>query len=245
MQHEAKTNVMAMMKRTGHVLAVEDFDDLAELDKLAAEVTDPQTGIDSPLTNHAVFFRGLPVYPLTLAHLSYLDSAPLNMGLSPEDRTVLMLWILTLPQIEDAHYDGPPNRKTMRKWAGRCPWTEADMDAILSLRYGRIAENAKRAAHTTADPIKEANRDGALIGMLSREYGESPEYWMHKAPIGVIESCVADWNRNQEAQAAAYRKASAGSGKAVAPPASPKFDAMRRLREAAERIEAKWHANAA
>jgi hypothetical protein len=120
----------------------------------------------------------------------------------------------------------------MRKWARRCQWTERDIESVMELRYGRIANNA-------AAEVKDASeKDSALLGLLSREYGESPDYWMHDAPLGVIEACVADWNRQQEAQATAYRKANKGAATAPAP--SPKFVMMRKFRECAERIEAKW-----
>ena len=236
MQHESKRLLNEMLTETGHVLDAEDFDDIAELDRLAAEVADPRSGIDSPLMNHAVFFRRVPVYPLTLAHLTYLDEVSELIGIkSDAERILSMLWITTIPEIRDEHYDGVGARKRFKAWARKSPWTPADIDAILDLRYSRILSNQ--------EPTSAENKDGALIGMLTREYGETPEYWMREAPIGVIESCVADWNAQQEAQAAAFRKANKGA--AVAPAPSPKFVAMRKLRECAERIKAKWQKNAA
>jgi hypothetical protein len=89
-----------MMNRTGHVLTLDDIDDIQELDGFARQVTDPASGIDSPLKQHAVFFRGLPVFPLTLAHLTFLDEAPDMLGLTDADRTVCMLWVLTFERIE-------------------------------------------------------------------------------------------------------------------------------------------------
>ncbi|MFH1603966.1 MAG: hypothetical protein ABIH03_08670 [Pseudomonadota bacterium] len=230
MQHETRQKLKDLLARTAHVLDVEDFDDIAELDRLAKKITDPGSGLNSPLTEHAVYVRGVPVYPLTLAHLTYLDEAPDLLGLAESDRVALMLWILTQPEITDAHYDADSTRKALRAWARRCRWTEKDISGVMELRYRRMIE-------ADGENAKDGT-DSALIGLLCREYGDAPDYWIHRAAVGVIEACVADWNRQQEAQAAAYRKASKGGG--VAPPPSPKFVAMRKFRECSEKLEAKW-----
>ena len=230
MQHETKQKLNEMLMRTAHALVVEDFDDIAELDRLAKKITDPGSGINSPLTEHAVYVRGIPVYPLTLAHLTYMDEAPELLALTDADRTVLMLWVLTFAEITDAMYDATTARPAMRSWARHCRWTEKDIAGVMELRYRRMV-----------DADGEASKDGtdsALIGLLCREYGDTPDYWIHRAPVGVIEACVADWSRQQEVQAAAYRRASKGAS--AAPPPSPKFVAMRKFRESAERLEAKW-----
>jgi len=234
-QHETKLKLKELIAATGHVLDVEDFDDIAELDRLAQDVADPQSGIDSPLLNHAVFFRSVPVYPLTLAHLTFLDAAGEVLGVDDDERILCMLWISTIDEITDAHYDPDASRKAFRRWLRKSRWTTRDIESVIALRYEKIMSNA--------NGTKKENRDGALIGLLSREYGESPEYWMSKAPLGVIEACVADWNAGQEAQAQAYRRANKGA--AVAPPPSPKFIAMRLFRECAERMAAKWQKSAA
>ena len=236
MQHESRKWLNWLLTETGHVLGVEDFDDIAELDRIAAEVADPQNGIDSPMLNHAVYFRRVPVYPLTLAHLTYLDEAPQHItGEGDDGRVLCMLWVATLPEITDDHYNWHASSKAFRKWSCRCPWTPADVEAVLQLRYSKLLSNQ--------DGEASENKDGALIGLLSREYGDTPEYWMRKAPLGVIDACVADWNAQQEAQAAAYRKANPKGG--AAPPPSPKFVSMRKLRECAERIREKWLKSAA
>jgi len=234
MQHETKQKLSEMLTRTGHVLDVADFDDIGELDKLAGKVADPASGIDSPLRGHPVFFRGVPVYPLTLAHLTFLDECPALLAITEAEQTLCMLWVATIPTITDELYDPDKSRKTLKKWARKCKWTEQDIDAIIELRYGRLVTTPKE------DGQDESETDSALIGMLSREYDGDPKYWMYEAPIGVIEACVADWNRQQEAQASAHRKAAGGKGPAVAPAASYKFVATRHFRECAERIEDKW-----
>ena len=237
MQYESKRRLTEILSRTGHVLVAEDFDDIIELDQLAAEVADPQSGIDSPLMNHAVYFRGVPVYPLTLAHLTFLDEATALLGLDDDSKVLAMLWATTIKEITDDHYNPDTMRAAFKAWARYSKWNTADIDAVLELRYGKMI--------TASQPDRSKNKDngdGALIGLLAREYGESPRYWMQEAPLGVIEACVADWNARQESQAESYRRANKG---AAAPPApSPKFVAMRKFRECAERIEAKWLRNA-
>ena len=237
MNCESVKKLKDILKATGHVLAVEDFDDIAELDRLAGKVADPQHGLDSPLSQHPVFFRGVPVYALTLGHLTFLDEAAELLELEADHQTVIMLWAVTKPAITDADYNPATSRKEFHKWTRHCPWSVPEMETILDLRYGSIIRKAK--AHDKTDSKHDGSYESALIGLLSREYGESPHYWMWVAPLGMIESCVADWMHRQEQQATAYRTANKGRSP-VAPPPSPKFSAMKEFRECAERIEAKW-----
>ena len=239
MQQESESRVRDMLARTGHVLVVADFDDLSELDRLAAEITNPQSGIDSPLNQHPVFIGGIPVYPLTLAHLTFLDEAAKLDVYEDDERVIAMLWVTTLKAIDDSLYNPAVCRRELRRFARSCRWTEHDVAHVMELRYGRIAARAQQA-----DSKKGEGGDGALIGLLAREYGESPDYWMRQAPIGVIEACIADWNAQKEAQAAAYRKSARGKGNPVPPAPSPKIVALRKFRECAERIEAKWRSAA-
>lgn len=239
MQHEAKQKLNELLAATSHVLTADDIDDVLELDRLAEQVGNPSTGIDSPLKGHAVYFRSRPVYPLTLAHLEFLDQAATSDECGDQDRDTFILWVLTQPEITDDHYDFRTSRKRARKWSRTCPWRTDDVNAIMELRYTGIIEQGGG----TTEECKE-NADGALVGMLAREYGNDPHYWMHTAPVDVVKACVADWAARQEAQAAAYRRANKGAATA-APAPSPKFVAMRKFRECAERIEAKWLARKA
>lgn len=230
MQHETKQKLNELLAETGHALAVSDLDDVIELDRLACLIADPQTGIDAPLTNHAVYVRSVPVYPLTLAHLSFLDSTEEILGVPADERTLAMLWVVTQEEITNDHWDPDFSRKAFKKWARRSRWTEADINQVLELRFAKLTNRSPGES--------DDSNEGALIGLLTKEYGESPFYWMHKAPLGIIEACVADWTIRQEAQAAAYRKANKGAG--PAPPPSPKFVASRRFREYADTIREKW-----
>ena len=215
---------------TGHSLTLDDFDDIQELDELAKKITDPADGIDSPLTQHVVYVRGVPVYPLTLAHLTYIDCCCDVLGITEDDRVTVLLWICTYSRVTDELYDTADAPKRYRKWLRHCQWTEQNMEAVIQLRFAKLLRDS--------DGSDDESNESALIGLLSREYGGAPDYWMYKAPIGVIEACVADWQTRQESQAAAYRRATKGA--AIAPAPSPKFVAMRKFREYAERLEAKW-----
>jgi hypothetical protein len=238
-QHESEKLLRKILARTGHVLIVEDFDDIAELDRLAEEMVDPHSGIDSPLHAHAVFFHGEPAYPLTLSHRTYIDALP---GLIGEDHGECLgvLWACTLPQITDGLYDPSTARKAFTKWTRHSRWTDQDIEAVFSLRFGRLIKQAQARG-----PNPNPCTDSELICFLVREYKGTPDYWMYRAPLAVIDACIADWNALQKKQAEDFRKANGGKGPSVAPQADYKFVAMRRLRECAERIEAKWQRNAA
>jgi len=234
--HETKQTLNNLLAKTGHALVVDDISDIIELDALAGQVADPQDGIDSPLLNHAVYFRSVPVYPLTLAHLTFLDESSAVLGIGDDERVLCMLWVATIQEITDSLYDQEASRKAYRKWARRSPWTPSDIEAILELRYGKLSRQADGNSNAK-------DNTGALIAMLAREYGDSPGFWMYRAALGVVESCIADWTARQESQAAAYRKANKGGGGAPVP--SPKFVSARKFRECAERIEEKWLARKA
>lgn len=239
MQDETAQKLRDMMQRTGHALTVEDFDDIRELDDLARKVADPADGVDSPLTSHVVFVRGVPVYPLTLAHLQFLDESRERLGDDDAAMAAVALWVATLPEIADELYNDANAGKAFRDWSRRCRWTEADMQTVMALRYARLFNQA-----AGSDGSDGGGSTSALIGMLCREYGETPRHWMHDASVDLIEALVADYTRTQQAQAQAYNRTRAGSKTPVAPLPTPKFEAMRRFRECAERLEAKWQSAA-
>ena len=228
-QHEAKQRLTEILDRTGHALAVDDFDDIAKLDTLAAKISDPTSGIDSPLTEHAVYIGNVPVYPITLSHLQYIDEASVLLPGMEDNRTLIALWVSTLEYISDEHYDAKYAHRLFRAWAKRSRWTEGDMQAVIALRFSRFAANPDDS---------ESENTGALIGFLVKEYGSTPKYWMNEAPISVIEAVVSDWQRRQNAQAVAHSR-SAG-GKATPPAPTPKYEAMKNFRIAAELLEQKW-----
>ncbi len=227
MQHETKQKLNAMILATGHVLSLDDFDDIADLDRLQDQVCDPASGIDSPLTAHVVYCRGTPVYPLTLSHLQYIEELPAIVDVDPDTSGMLALWVSTLEYITDGHYDPTWAAKAFKLWARRSRWTESDMQSVFALRFPKMREG---------DDGKDDS--GALVSLLSREYDGTPAYWMREAPIELIQTVWADWQRCQNAQAAQYQKNT--KGKAVAPAPTPKFVAVRKFRDCAERIEAKW-----
>lgn len=237
MNAECRKRLESMLRETGHALSLDDADDVAELDRLAQAVCDPSSGIDSALNDHPVYVRDIPVFPLTLAHLVYIDEGADALRLDDSMRGVFPVWVCTQSEIADEHWRADIMAGVVRTWARKCRWTEGDIQAVINLRLRRLVE----AAGTRE--AKGQVGEGALVAMLAREYGGDPDYWLHRAPISVIEACVADWNRQQEAQASAYRRSSAGRGVAVPPAPSPKIKALRAMRECAERIEAKWRAN--
>ena len=228
MQHETLQKVKEMQERTGHVLVVVDIESIAKLDLLADKVADPTSGIDSPLTAHAVYVRGVPVYPITLSHLQYIDEAG---EFFPEDgmETIVALWVATLKYIPADYYEKNEARRSLKRWWKHSRWTENDVQAVMELRYKRLMDNQGG---------EEGDGTGALIGLLVREYGSSAEYWMNTAPIELVDTMIADWQRRQNAQAAAYAKGA--KGKATPPAPTPKYEAVKRFRQEAERIEASW-----
>ena len=229
MQHETLQKLQEIQNRTGHVLVVEDFEAIARLDLLAAKVSDPTSGIDSPLTEHAVYIKNVPVYPVTLSHLQYIDEASVLLPDMEDNRTLVALWVSTLEYISDDHYEPKHAYRLFRAWAKRSRWTEADMQAVIALRFSKFTDNQDDS---------ESENTGALIGFLVKEYGSTPKYWMNEAPISVIEAVVSDWQRRQNAQAVAHSR-SAG-GKATPPAPTPKYEAMKNFRIAAELLEQKW-----
>jgi len=228
-QHETLQKIQEIQKRTGHVLVVEDIPTIAKLDLLADKVADPSSGIDSPLTEHAVYVKNVPVYPVTLSHLQYIDEASVLLPGMEDNRTLIALWVSTIEYISDEHYDPKYAYRLFRAWAKRSRWTESDMQAVIALRFSRFAANPDDS---------QSENTGALIGFLAKEYGSTPKYWMNEAPISVIEAVVSDWQRRQNAQAAAHSR-SAG-GKATPPAPTPKYEALKNFRIAAELLEQKW-----
>lgn len=70
--HESvKDRLESMVKATGHVLAVADFDDILELDALAVEAVHEAADVDAA----PVYIRGIRLEPLTIGKLAWLEKA--------------------------------------------------------------------------------------------------------------------------------------------------------------------------
>ncbi len=226
MHFEAKRRIAELIARTGHVLTVEDFDDLAAIDKLASKLTSAADPDNESLIARPVYIGTHAVYPLTIAHSLLAEEV---MAAAGDDQGVALLWVTTLPEVTDKHWDMRGSRKAWRKWARRCRWTQADAEHVMEMRYGHATEGGE-----------SGNPDyGALVAMLCHEYGNTPEYWIYSAPISVVESMVDDFNARQDALS---KSASKAGGKPTAPAATGRFVTMRKLREACDKLGAKWQA---
>jgi hypothetical protein len=227
---EATKRIEAAQARTKHVLTCADFDALAEIDRLAREMASPGSECNAPLSSHVVYVNRLPVHPLTLAHCEWLSVAA-EWQLSDEEHGALALWIVTQPRIEDWHYDERSARAHARRFARRCWWTPADVDYVKALRYPRADDSDATGSEQPHLP--------AIYAMLCHEIGGTPDYWRYEASLDLIEHLCAGHVKDQEAQARAIREA---NKKAL--PCGPKVGAMKKLREACERLEEQWRKSA-
>jgi hypothetical protein len=227
--HESvKDRLERMVKATGHVLAVADFDDILELDALAVEAVHEAADVDAM----PVYIRGVRLEPLTIGKLDWLQSAE-EWAAGNESLRVaaacLCLTTDTADLMRDV-YDSETLRKAARRHYRRSPWTAADLRKALAIRFpdkpGR--EDRKQEGATI----------GGALAILCAEYGNTPDYWLYKCDLEIVEALLHQWSQDQERKAAAYH------GKGTPPAASPLYVQARKFRQACDRLEAKWRSKA-
>ena len=226
-----RQSLNGLLENTGHSLTLDDYDLIKRLDACATKVVDPAAEENESLLSAPVWVSGVPVYPLSVGLAMWLDEIILPwFDGDPHYQTLSMVYVLTLEDpfpVLESFGSARDAKKAIRKWWFRCPWRQEQIERVTELRYPK------------GDAVEAESNYGAVLALLCREYGNSPQYWMAQ-PIGMTSAMLSDFTARQESEAASNRKAAAKGGKALAPPPSPKLRALKQYRSIETEIEATW-----
>lgn len=237
MQELTKQAIKKLQSETNRVLVVADFDDIEALDKLAEKVAQ-QTPEERRLLKSPFELCGIKFYPLTLAKSFWYAEKCEEWQVYGILQDAFLFWILTLPLTSEA-LDQYSTReqadKAVKKMSRRLHCTQEEMTAVFKKCVAAKDENGKAKSDDAANY-------GGLIACLLREYGGTPEQWLYETSVegigAMIDHFVARINAENEASASA----SSHKGKAVAPKATARLEALKNFREKCNEITQKWSA---
>jgi len=223
MQQMTIQDIRSLLTETGHVLAVEDFEAVIELDKAADVVVSGPKDKSESIYAFPLMYGGEAFFAPTIGKQIYWQEHVAG-NVSEDYLTCAFLWLLTCADV-------PPERgaeveKTVKRWARKCRLTDGDVERIVA-SYNKDGDSGGSASY------------GEIISLLVREYGQDCSHWLN-APEHEISMLLSDWTRRQEEKAAAYRTSKVGSKNPLPPAPSPKFGAMKRYRELKNKLRDSW-----
>jgi len=269
MQLMTKQDVKTLLAETSHVLTVEDFDPIAELDRAAEVVVFGPKDKSESVYAFPLLYGGNAFYAPTIGKQMYWQEH-VSSVVDDEWLTCAYLWLLSQSEVPQER--GKDVLKAIKKWARKCKLTDDDVKRIVSTyehngdsicvgnveilsmilnKYGKDANKWPELEDMdkqiglyieSKQPIRSASY-GEIISLLVREYGQDCNHWLN-APEHEIAMLLADWTRRQEDKAAAYRRSKAGTKNPLPPLPSPKFKASKHYRELKQKLRDSWQKSA-
>ena len=184
---------------TCHVLVAEDFDDIRKLDELAKKVTDPLSEENQQFLSIVRIVNGQRYHPLTLGRALFADAHFADMA--EDEYTLALVWILT---IEVADYETSTHSEintAINKWSMSAKLTRQQFEKIIHDTY-------------VFDSDGESASYGTVIGLLCKEYGATPDYWL-SADHGTVKALLDDFRRRSDEELKKAKKDAAKSKTAI------------------------------
>ena len=230
----ARQAVSDVVRETGHVLTVDDFEHIAALSSLAEKIERPTDKAETEILSLPVPCGGSVFATPSLAKLYWYAICGSQWFRGDDDMLEMCFgFILAIDNTsESVRGLSTPElaKKTVRDW-----WSRLDATAEEYIR-------ARDAVWVESDDGDDGECDfGPTCALLAREYGENPKWWFYDADINLVRSMLVDHRETIEHELRERRKASkAGAGKPIAPPASPSMAAQKRFRIYKNKLRERW-----
>ncbi len=213
----------SLLKKTDHVLAVADFDDIEHLNSLAEKVAGV-SHTERRLLSIPRVLDGVAFYPLTVAKSMLYDEMLQELDLPEAYTDLLLIWLLTLEPTSEALNEYSDRKKVLRaikKLSRSLHCTTDELTNIVQKCMPSVAEEGEGDADY-----------GGVVALLLKEYGGTPEKWLYETSVDTIAELIDQF---------VAAKASEGQlepGKAPIPTA--KLCALRVFRQAEQTLKEKW-----
>lgn len=250
MNQAAKAKIQELLNDTGHVLCVDDLDDINLLNEATEKIANSQTEDFWPLLDRPVIVGNMTLHCLTIgAHLWMIEFCQRAQDEQPEMWNTVIAYALAhaedLPALEKITNSATPWLR-LRMWAFTVRATTRGLERAfhkLLPGYGEVIEdNGSEDGQCTPPNGGDSTEKtyGSMIAFLTREVGATPDYWMWHESIETIGGYIEDAAERARRENAAAQKATHKRGHQ-----KPKIDAathmaIQEAREIENRIRAKW-----
>ena len=237
-----KSEIASLMEDTGHVLTLEDYSDIVELDKLCmivnGEWEEHNKIFDFPIDVGGVKLR----QPVLGAVEWYEEVCCPAMRDDVEMIDIALAMIMTDPGNKHEYWEISDPReiwKAVKRFKRTLKCTHDELREAIAENMGVkvsdiwITADGDKPEETDEDRAKREEKgkestSSILVCVLTKEYGNSPSYWMWEAPIGIVNTMYSALVCRIEAEREDVRRQCKGNDKP--PPAESvllKFEAMR------------------
>lgn len=235
----AQQMLETVLEETGHSLCLDDFGELFNAHELAKLQTESHVRDGGGLLSLPVVAGDVTLYPITIGVGQWYDDYPSDWYGEDDDfmRQCALAFALTFGA--DRHEEllsisaQTTFESKMHKWRRRLKISANDLMDAVQLCIPDPECQATRAS----------GEFGEVVGLLVREYGNSPEYWMWDADIGLCSAMIDDFVERQFQAADAQMQMTRNTGKKVIHSTSAsqrKIAAIKQMRDLRNRLLKDW-----
>lgn len=243
----AKEKLQTLLAETGHVLVLDDYEQLSQLNLLALSVVRPTDQEELDILNLPIACGKYLMRQPTLAKMEWLRRCAYEWW-EPDLISIATGYVCTLPDSENAiaalHSRDIAEAAVLKFWKS-LHIKEEDFYAALErvLPYSGGGDEYEESEGLDGEDIC-----GPTCSLLSREYGGRPDYWLFEAPIGLSRAMTSDYVERMQREEEASRKArgsakgshKGGTRRPEAPLPTPKMYAQKRLRRYCDALRGRW-----
>jgi len=238
LQLKTQKEVQGLLTETGHVLTLDDIPDILELDEYARRVTS-KGGDYSDVYSWPILCGSLILRPLTLGKMAWFNQCAMKWFEDEQSTiTAVLAFLLSVENSEQFIWtlgDRNQAKAAIEEWQKMVDATESEMaSAIEKLVSFNDQDGSAQGDGVDSD-------DGPLIGLLCREYGQSPKYWLYEESVNVIRALIDDHVAQINREIHASNRMSKGRG--VAPIKTPSMDATLKFRKKIVEIRERWESD--
>lgn len=156
---------------------VSDFDDIAELNRLASGVTNGQTAkYWAASLEPAITVGNITLRRLSIGAEEWLDRA---QDWFDDDHFLFLIGFAmsSTPDQLSTAWDADSAKKAVRQWRRNAKCSRRSL--VRAVERFKIAEDASQQLEADVNTPVD---NGWLIELLCKEYGETPDYWIWQCP---------------------------------------------------------------
>jgi hypothetical protein len=228
MNNYTREKLKKSLEKTNHVLTLDDFDDIQELDRIAEEIGGAVSHLES--LDDYFMLGGCAFIRPTFRRIDLIQKTVLAYWL-PQFKALGVLYALQT-ELDYEDLSTVPTRRQLLDFGKRIDATNNEITAAIE-KYV-TAQSETDAEGEDGKPLSGYK----LACIIAREIGGTVDEWMDSPPEK-LESALKVIDEKIQSEVSAMNKS--GGGRA-APSPTPKMYAMKRFMEKLHAMEIKWQA---